>query len=414
MEKINPFESAQKQLEEAAKVMKLEPDIVEILKHPKRILTVNFPVKMDDGSIKVFQGYRVQHNDARGPTKGGIRYHPQVDLNEVKALAMWMTWKCAVVGIPYGGAKGGVIVNPKELSEGELERLSRSFIRAIHRFIGPERDIPAPDVYTNPKIMAWMMDEYSRLAGKNTPGVITGKPLSVGGSKGRGTATSQGGTYVLNKAIEKLGMKPSETTVAIQGYGNAGSFAAILLAEAGYKIVAVSDSRGGILDENGLDPQAVLEHKKKTRSVVGFPGAKKITNEELLELDCDVLIPAALENQITKENADKIKAKIILELANGPTTPDADEILHKKGVLVIPDILANAGGVTVSYFEWVQNVMGYYWSENEVKEKLKKIMEEAFEEAYALKEKHKVSMRTAAYVLAVQRVVDAMKARGLT
>ncbi|MCD6414455.1 MAG: Glu/Leu/Phe/Val dehydrogenase [Candidatus Diapherotrites archaeon] len=412
MEKINPFESAQKQLDEAAEVMHLKPEILEVLKHPKRLLTVNFPVRMDDGSVKVFQGYRVQHNDARGPTKGGIRFHPNVSLDEVKALATWMTWKCAVAGIPYGGAKGGVIVNPKELSEGELERLSRAFIQAIHRFIGPERDIPAPDVYTNPKIMAWMMDEYSRLVGKNTPGVITGKPLSVGGSKGRGTATSQGGVYVLNKALEKQGLKPEKTRVAVQGFGNAGSFAAIILANDGYKIVAVSDSRGGILNESGLDPEAVLKHKKETGSVTGFPGSKKITNEELLELDCDVLVPAALENQITRENASKIKAKIVLELANGPTTPEADGILHKNGTLVIPDILANSGGVTVSYFEWVQNTMGYYWSEEEVKEKLKKIMEDAFEGVYVLMEKHKVNMRTAAYMLAVRRVADAMEARG--
>jgi glutamate dehydrogenase/leucine dehydrogenase len=410
-ESKNPFENAQKQLKEAAKVMKLDDNILEVLKEPQRIMTVNIPVVMDDGSVKSFIGFRSQHNDFRGPTKGGIRYHPNVTLDEVKALSMWMTWKCAVVGIPYGGGKGGIIVNPKELSEKELEKLSRGFVTALRDFIGPEKDIPAPDVYTNPQVMAWMMDEYSLLHGKPSPGVITGKPLEIGGSKGRSYATAQGGVYTLIKAVEKLGMKPEETTVAIQGYGNAGYYAAKILHGLGFKIIAVSDSKGAILKEDGLDPEAVFKHKKKTKSVKGFSGTKNITNEELLELKCDVLVPAALENVITKDNAGKINTKIIVELANGPTTPEADDVLFKKGVLMIPDILANAGGVTVSYFEWVQNLMNYYWTEEEVLEKLKKIMDDSFDQVYATSKEYKVDMRVAAYVVAIKRVADAIKLR---
>ncbi len=412
-EELNPFKIAQEQLDRAAKIMKLDPAVHQILREPMRVLEVTIPVKMDDGSVKVFKGFRVQYNDARGPTKGGIRFHPQETLDTVKALAAWMTWKTSVVDLPYGGAKGGVICNPKEMSEGELERLSRGYIRAIGRFIGPERDIPAPDVYTNPQIMAWMMDEYSKIVGYNAPGVITGKPIEIGGSLGRGDATAKGGMYVLREAAKKIKLDLKNATVAIQGYGNAGQFAHKLVTEMfGSKVVAVSDSKGGIYSENGLDYNKVLEHKEKTGSVINFPGAKNITNEELLELNVDVLIPAALENQITGKNANNIKAKIVLELANGPTTPEADEILYKKGILDIPDFLANAGGVTVSYFEWVQNINGYYWTAEEVYQKLDQKMTKAFWDVMETMEKYKVDPRTAAYIVAVDRVAKAVKIRG--
>ncbi|MBC8444208.1 Glu/Leu/Phe/Val dehydrogenase [Candidatus Woesearchaeota archaeon] len=411
---MNPFENAQVQLKKAADLMKLDKNIYEILKQPQRILEVNIPVKMDDGTIKVFKGFRSQHNNSRGPTKGGIRFHPDVSKEEVMALSMWMTWKCAAVNIPYGGGKGGVIVNSHELSEKELEKLSRNYIEAIKPIIGPSKDIPAPDVYTNPKIMAWMMDEFSRLEGFHNPAVITGKPIEVGGSQGRGFSTAQGGVYTLNEAMKKLGIEKKDTTVAIQGYGNAGYFAAKILYEQGYKIVAVSDSKGGIYSEMGLDPEKVFSHKKKTGSVKNFQDTKNITNEDILELKTAVLVPAALENQITKENASKIQAKIILELANGPTTPEADEMLFKDKVLVIPDILANAGGVVVSYFEWVQNLMNYYWTEEEVLGKLKKIMADSFNQIYKIQQKYKIDMRTATYISAVSRVASAMKHRGHT
>ncbi|MGC8701011.1 MAG: Glu/Leu/Phe/Val family dehydrogenase, partial [Thermoplasmata archaeon] len=365
-EELNPFKIAQEQLDKAAKIMNLDPTVHQFLREPMRILEVTIPVKMDDGSVKIFKGFRVQYNDARGPTKGGIRYHPQETLDTVKALSAWMTWKTAVVDLPYGGAKGGVICDPKSMSEAELERLSRGYIRAIGRFIGPEKDIPAPDVYTTPQMMAWMMDEYSKIVGYNAPGVITGKPVEVGGSLGRGDATAKGGLYVLREAAKKIKLDLSKATVAIQGFGNAGQFAHKLVTEMfGSKVVAVSDTKGGIYCKDGLDFKKVLDHKEKTGSVTNLPGTKNITNEELLELDVDVLIPAAIENQITGNNADKIKAKIVLELANGPTTPEADVILYKKGILDIPDFLANAGGVTVSYFEWVQNINGYYWTAEE-------------------------------------------------
>lgn len=413
VEKINPFENAQKQLDIAAEKMKLEPCVHAMLREPMRILEVSFPVKMDSGETKIFKGFRVQYNDARGPTKGGIRFHPDETIDTVKALAAWMTWKCAVVDIPYGGSKGGVICNPKEMSQSELECLSRGYIRAVGRFIGPEKDIPAPDVYTTPQIMAWMMDEYSKIMGYNTPGVITGKPIPLGGSAGRGDATARGGMYTLRETAKHIALDLKNATVAIQGYGNAGQFAAKLVTEMfGSKIVAVSDSKGGIYSEKGLDWKAVLEHKEKTKSVVGFKGSKQISNEELLETDVDVIIPSALENQITEKNADKIKAKIVLELANGPTTPEADKILHKKGVFVIPDFLANAGGVTVSYFEWVQNSYGYYWEEEEVREKLDKKMTKAFKDVLEMAEKHNVDNRTAAYMVSVERVAEAMKLRG--
>lgn len=410
---INPFESALKQLARAAEVMKLDPGVLARLQHPKRELHVSVPVRMDDGSLKVFEGYRVQYDDTRGPAKGGIRFHPQTDINEVKALAFWMTFKCATVGIPYGGAKGGITVDPKGLSVGELERLTRSYVNALGDFIGADRDIPAPDVYTTPQIMGWIMDEFSKLRGVNTPGVVTGKPLSVGGSEGRGFATAQGGIYVLQALVAKKGWKPEETRVVIQGFGNAGSYMMKLLQKFGFKVIAVSDSSGGIMSAAGLDGEAVGAHKKSTGKVANFPGAENITNAQLLELDCEVLVPAALENQITAENAARIKAKAVIELANGPTTPEADEILSKAGLSVVPDILANAGGVTVSYFEWVQNLMNYYWTEKEVLEKLQPIMERSFAAVWDTAQKHNVDLRTAAYVVAIGRIAEAMKARGM-
>ncbi|MGC8619007.1 MAG: Glu/Leu/Phe/Val family dehydrogenase [Thermoplasmata archaeon] len=412
-EELNPFKIAQEQLDKAAKIMNLDPTVHQFLREPMRILEVTIPVKMDDGSVKIFKGFRVQYNDARGPTKGGIRYHPQETLDTVKALSAWMTWKTAVVDLPYGGAKGGVICDPKSMSEAELERLSRGYIRAIGRFIGPEKDIPAPDVYTTPQMMAWMMDEYSKIVGYNAPGVITGKPVEVGGSLGRGDATAKGGLYVLREAAKKIKLDLSKATVAIQGFGNAGQFAHKLVTEMfGSKVVAVSDTKGGIYCKDGLDFKKVLDHKEKTGSVTNLPGTKNITNEELLELDVDVLIPAAIENQITGNNADKIKAKIVLELANGPTTPEADVILYKKGILDIPDFLANAGGVTVSYFEWVQNINGYYWTAEEVYQRLDQKMTKAFWDVIETAEKYKVEPRMGAYIVAVKRVADAVKIRG--
>ncbi|NMC58493.1 MAG: Glu/Leu/Phe/Val dehydrogenase [Candidatus Methanofastidiosa archaeon] len=412
MENIDPFENVLKQLDKVNKVLKLDEGIYEALKKPKRFLEVTVPITMDNGSVKVFTGYRCQYNDARGPTKGGIRYHWNVSIPEVKALAAWMTWKCAVVDIPYGGGKGGIICNPKEMSDRELERLSRGFIAAIYKFIGPELDIPAPDVYTNPKIMGWMMDEFSKIRQHYSPGVITGKPLSVGGSLGRGDATAKGAWYTIREAVKYLKWDIKKTTTVVQGYGNAGSYIAEFLYDQGSKIIAVSDSQGGIYNSNGLDPYKIMEHKEKTGSVVNFSGAKNITNEELLMLDCDILCPSALENQITAKNADKIKAKMIAELANGPVTPEADEILIKKGIVQLPDFLCNAGGVTVSYFEWVQNLMNYYWTADEVYEKLDRKMTKAFWDVIGAKEKYKIDMRTASYVVAIERVVEAMKARG--
>jgi glutamate dehydrogenase len=409
---MDPFLNAQEQLKKAAKVMDLDDNTFEVLKQPQRILEVSIPVKMDDGTIKVFKGFRSQHNSARGPTKGGIRFHPDVSKSEVKALSMWMTWKCAAVGIPYGGGKGGVIVDPRELSEKELEQLSRGYIEAIKPIIGPSKDIPAPDVYTNPKIMAWMMDEFSRLEGFNSPAVITGKPLEVGGSHGRGFSTAMGGVYVLIEALKTIGKDSKGISVAVQGFGNAGYYVASLLFKRGYKIVAVTDSRGGIFSEDGFDPEKVFVHKKETGSVKDFSGSSPFSNEEILVMDVDVLVPAALENQITVGNAGDVKASLILELANGPTTPEADEILNKNGVLLIPDILANAGGVVVSYFEWVQNLMNYYWGEEEILSKLEKIMVDSFDEIFKIKQKYCTDMRTATYVQAVSRVRDSMQHRG--
>ncbi|MEM3397400.1 MAG: Glu/Leu/Phe/Val dehydrogenase [Thermoplasmata archaeon] len=412
-EELNPFKIAQKQLDLCAEKLKLEPAVHQFLREPMRTLIVSIPVKMDDGETKVFTGFRVQYNDARGPTKGGIRFHPEETLDTVKALAAWMTWKCAVVNIPYGGGKGGVICDPKKMSKRELEQLSRGYVRAVAQIIGDEKDIPAPDVYTTPEIMAWMMDEYSKIKQYNVPGVFTGKPIVIGGSAGRGDATARGGSYCIREAAKALKINLKGANVAIQGFGNAGQFAMKILSEEyGCKIIAVSDSKGGIYNEKGLDYTKVMEHKEKTGSVVDFKGAKNITNQELLELECDILVPAALENQITAKNAGKIKAKIVAELANGPTTPEADEILYKNKVFVIPDFLCNAGGVTVSYFEWVQNINGYYWTEKEVHEKLDRIMTEAFHAVYEMSQKEKVHMRLAAYMVAVKRVADAVKARG--
>jgi len=411
-EELNPFKIAQEQLDMAAKLLKLDPAVHSVLREPKRVLEVTFPVRMDNGQVKTFKGFRVQYNDARGPCKGGIRFHPQETLDTVKALAAWMTWKTACVGIPLGGGKGGVICNPKEMSRAELERLSRGYIDAIGMIIGPELDIPAPDVYTDPQIMAWMMDEFAKIRGHNAPGVITGKPIPLGGSQGRGDATARGAVYTIREATKKLNIPLKDATVAVQGYGNAGSYAAILLKEMGARVIAVSDSKGGILYEKGLDPQAVLQHKHKTGSVVGYAGAKEITNESLLEEQCDILCPAALENVVTGKNAPRVRAKIVAEVANGPTTPEADEILFKNKVFDIPDFLCNAGGVTVSYFEWVQNTYGLYWPVEEIHDRLDKIMTKAFNDVYDMHLKHNVNMRMAAYILAVQRVAEAMKLRG--
>lgn len=406
---INPFEVALEQLDAAAKILKLDGGIHEQLRHPELFVEVSIPVRMDDGSTKVFTGFRSRYNTALGPAKGGIRYHQNVSADEVRALSAWMTWKCAVVGIPYGGGKGGIIVDPKKLSKGELERLTRGYARAIASVIGPNVDVPAPDVNTNAQTMAWIADEYSRLRGHWTPAVITGKPLDMGGSLGRDSATAQGLAFTVKEAASKSGLELDGAPTVVQGYGNAGSFAArILHKDYGCRIIAVNDSTGGAYNPEGMDPDKLLEHKAKTGTVRGFAGSRDMTNSKLLELKCDVLVPAALESQITKENAHRIKAKIVAEAANGPTTPDADRILHSKNTMVIPDILANAGGVTVSYFEWVQNRQGYYWSAEEVKTKLEKMMVAAFNAVYEMHQKHKVDMRTAAYLYSVERVAKAM------
>jgi len=407
----NPYEAVLKLLDTAAEKLNIDPGIHEMLKRPVRTIIVNIPVVMDDGSVHVFTGYRVQYNDALGPTKGGIRYHPDLTLDEVVALSAWMTWKTAVTGLPLGGGKGGIRCNPKEMSSGELERLTRGYARAFARYIGPYMDIPAPDVYTNAQTMAWIMDEYSEIVGYNAFGVVTGKPIRVGGSLGRNEATSRGVMYTVIEAARHLSMELENSTVTVQGFGNVGFHAARLLHERGCKIVAVSDSKGGIYNPKGVDPKKVMEYKNKTGSVVGYPGCKALTNEELLELECDILVPAALENQITKANAGRIKAKIVGEGANGPTTPDADEILFRNGVFVIPDILANSGGVIVSYFEQVQNQMNYYWTEEEVRTKLEHIIVTAFKEVLAVAQQYSVNMRVAAYMNAVKRVAEAMLIR---
>jgi glutamate dehydrogenase (NAD(P)+) len=410
---INAWEVAQRQFDLAAERLDLDPGLRAVLREPRRALTVTFPVHMDDGTVEVFTGYRVQHNLGRGPAKGGIRYHQDVSIDEVKALAMWMTWKCAVVGIPYGGGKGGVVVDPKKLSKKELEALSRRFFTEIEVLVGPERDIPAPDVNTTPQVMAWFMDTYSMHAGYTVPGVVTGKPISLGGSEGRNEATARGCVFTIVDAAAHLGMDLTKATVAVQGFGNAGSIAALLMADEGSTVVAVSDTGGAIWKQDGLDVPKVVAWKKEHGTVVGFPGSKTITNGELLELECDVLIPAAYENQITAANAANVKAKIVAEAANGPTTPEADLILAGKGVFMIPDILANAGGVTVSYFEWVQDLNRDHWSEAVVNAKLKEIMDRSFGEVLAMAELEECDMRTAAYLVAVKRVADATALRGL-
>lgn len=409
----NPFQAAQAQLDEAAKLLNLHPDLHALLREPQAELHVRIPVRMDDGSTRTFSGYRVQYNHGRGPCKGGLRFHPEETIDTVRALAAWMTWKTALVDLPLGGGKGGVICDPKSLSEGELERLARGYMRAVARILGPEIDVPAPDVYTTPQIMAWMLDEFEVIAGQHAPGVITGKPLPVGGSPGRDDATARGGMFTLREAAHAMEIDLSRATAAIQGYGNAGMHAHRLLGEMfGTRVVAVSDSRGGIFCADGLDLEAVTEHKAKTGSVKGFPGSRDITNEQLLELEVDVLLPSALENVITKDNAKNIHAKIVAELANGPTTPEADHILHERGVFVIPDFLCNAGGVTVSYFEQVQNLNLDRWKLSVIHEKLDERMTTAFHGVYDLRQKHGVHTRLAAYLLAVSRVAEACELRG--
>lgn len=409
----NPYEAVLRLLQIAGDKLSLDPGIHEMLKRPMRAIIVNVPMTMDDGSIRVFTGYRVQYNDVLGPTKGGIRYHPELTLDEVIALSAWMTLKTAVTGLPLGGGKGGIRCNPKEMSPGELERLTRGYTRALSRFIGPQSDVPAPDVYTDSQTMAWIMDEYSQIVGYNAFGVVTGKPVDIGGSLGRNEATSRGVMYTVIEAAKHLKMNLSEATVAVQGFGNVGFHAARLLHELGCKIIAVSDSKGGIYDSKGLDPVKVQDHKDSTGSVVGYGNSKSIGNEELLELKCDILVPAALENQITRSNAGKIKAKIVAEGANGPTTPEADEIFFENNVFVIPDILANSGGVIVSYFEQVQNQMNYYWTEDEVRTKLEHTIVSAFNDVLQVSVQYGVDMRIAAYMNAVKRIADAMSFRVL-
>jgi glutamate dehydrogenase/leucine dehydrogenase len=410
----NPWQAAMQVFDSAADLLQLEEGVRNRAKYPERELTVNFPAKSRDGRIRMFTGYRVQHNTARGPAKGGIRYHPNVSLDEVRALASWMTWKCAVVGIPFGGGKGGVICNPKEMNELELENMTRRFASELVGFIGPDRDIPAPDVYTNSQTMAWIMDTYSMHKGHSVLGVVTGKPLSIGGSKGRAEATGRGCVYVIAEAAKHQNINLAESTAVIQGFGNAGSIAALLLvADHGAKIIAVNDSSGSAYNQNGLDIPGLIAYKAETGQVKGFPASEKIREEELLALPCDVLVPAALENAITAQNAPKIKARIVAEAANGPTTPEADKILYENGVFLLPDILANAGGVTVSYFEWVQDNYSFFWKERDVNENLHEVMVNSFEEVLKTAEKHKIDMRRAAYVVAVSRVAEAIRVRGI-
>jgi glutamate dehydrogenase (NAD(P)+) len=412
-EDLNPYRIAQIQFDIAAEYLKLDPGLRQILRTPKRVLEVSVPTKMDNGQIKVFTGFRVQHNIARGPAKGGIRYHPGVTLDEVKALATWMTWKTATVNIPFGGGKGGVICDPKRMSKSELERMTRRYASEIFPIIGPERDIPAPDVYTDSQTMAWIMDTYSMTKGRTSLGVVTGKPISIGGSEGRNEATARGCLVAVEEACKTKKMSLRGATVAIQGFGNAGSIAARLFAEKKARVVAISDSRGGVFNSRGIDPLKAARYKERSGTVVGMPGTSRISNDDLLTMKCDILIPAALENVITLNNADQIKAKIVAEAANGPTTPHADEVLARKGITMIPDILANAGGVTVSYFEWVQDLQSFFWSEGEVNVKLEMVMRRAFHEVHEMARKHRTHMRTGAYVLAVGRVADATLVRGL-
>ncbi|HST03151.1 MAG TPA: Glu/Leu/Phe/Val dehydrogenase [Chloroflexia bacterium] len=411
--KPNPYEIAVQQFMIAADKLNLDEGMKAILSKPKRELTVNFPVRMDDGSFKVFTGYRVQHSLTRGPAKGGIRYHPGVTLDEVKALAMWMTWKCATVGIPYGGGKGGIIVDPKTLSLAENERMTRRFAVEIAPIIGPEVDIPAPDVNTNSQTMAWIMDTISMMRGYPVPGLITGKPIALEGSLGRNEATARGLQYVVREAAKQTGLSLHGARVVVQGYGNAGAITARLLSEDGAIVVAVSDSKGGIYNPKGIDAMGALRYKQEHGKLSGFGGSDDISNEDILELDCEILVPAALESVITEKNADRIKAKMVAEAANGPTTPEADRILYSKGIMLLPDILANAGGVTVSYFEWAQNIQGYYWAEEEVNEKLERVMKRAFRDVHDIAVNSSIDMRTGAYMLAISRVAEVTRLRGI-
>jgi len=409
----NPYEIAKWQLRKVAQAFAIDPNLVNVLQQCKKAVAVSIPVVMDDGATEVFEGYRVTHNVARGPSKGGIRYHPDVTLDEVKALAMWMTWKCALAGIPFGGAKGGVVCNPKTMSEGELQRMTRRYTSEIINEIGPEKDIPAPDVGTDGRVMAWIFDTYSMNKGHSVLGVVTGKPLTIGGSLGRTEATARGALYCVREAVRKKQIALQGAAVAVQGFGNVGSYLAKFLAEDGANVIAVSDSTSGLHNPNGIDVQAALAHKRETGALAGFRGAEAISNDELLLLECDVLAPCALEQVITSENADKVRAKIVVEGANGPVTPGGDEILEDKGVLVLPDILANAGGVVVSYFEWVQGLQEYFWKEAEVNAKLNDIVTRAFNETWATHESRGVSIRLGAYGLAVQRVAEATTTRGI-
>jgi len=413
VEKPNPYQVAVEQFMIAADKLHLDDGMKQILSKPKRELTVNFPVRMDDGTYKVYTGYRVQHSLTRGPAKGGIRYHQDVSLDEVRALAMWMTWKCATVGIPYGGGKGGVIVDPRRLSQAELERLTRRFATEISPIIGPEIDIPAPDVNTNAQTMAWFMDTISMIRGYPIPGLITGKPIPIKGSLGRTEATARGLQYVVREAVKAKGVSLQGARVVVQGFGNVGGNSARLLAEDGAVIIGVSDVYGALYSSRGIDPNAATDYALKNGRLTGLPGTEPITNAELLELECDILVPAALESQITGQNADRIKAKMIAEGANGPTTPEADLVLYDKGIMVMPDILANAGGVTVSYFEWAQNIQGYYWAEDEVNVKLERVMKQAFDDVYDISTNRKVDMRIGAYMLAISRVAEVTRLRGI-
>jgi glutamate dehydrogenase (NAD(P)+) len=409
----NPFESMMSRFDRAAQLLDLDPDLYAVMRVPNRELKVYIPTRMDSGRIEVFEGFRVQHNFARGPAKGGIRYAPDVNIDEVRALAAWMTWKCAVVNVPFGGAKGGVICDPTQMSMGELERMTRRYASELLDFIGPEKDVPAPDMNTNEQTMAWIMDTYSMHARHTVTAVVTGKPIDLGGSSGRREATGRGILFVINEAIKKFKMTPPTTRVVVQGSGNVGGIGARLLHEAGYKVVAISDVHGGIYNPNGIDIPEALRHLGQTRSFEDFPGVERVSNQDLLELECDVLVPAATENQITSQNADQIKCKVLAEGANGPTTAGADKILHEKGVFVIPDILANAGGVTVSYFEWVQDRMGYFWREDVVNERLQDKMVASFNDLCRYADQHSVDTRTAAYMLAIDRVAYDTRMRGI-
>jgi glutamate dehydrogenase (NAD(P)+) len=409
----NPFEAMMSRFDRAAQVLDLDPDLYAVLRVPSREIKVYIPVKMDSGHIEVFEGFRVQHNFARGPAKGGIRYAPDVSLDEVRALSAWMTWKCAVVNVPFGGGKGGVICDPLQMSQGELERLTRRYTAELIDFIGPEKDVPAPDMNTNEQTMAWIMDTYSMHARHTVTAIVTGKPIDLGGSAGRREATGRGLLFVIEEAVKRFGMTPADTRVVVQGSGNVGGIGAELLYEAGYKVVAISDIHGGIYNPNGIDIPSAMKHLRQTRSFEDFPGVERVSNQDLLELECDVLAPCATENQIRSANADRVKCKILAEGANGPTTASADEILHNKGIFVIPDILANAGGVTVSYFEWVQDRMGYFWREDVVNERLKEIMVASFADLCRYAEKHNVDTRTAAYMLAIDRVAYDTRMRGI-